>query len=109
MAMKPKIFDLDTMLKIVNLCEVSGSSESKVGRQHGSTSSTIFMMLKNKEKIQLALLCVERPMLQIEMRNAEKEGLKYALFEWFCQERSAGVPVHRSMIKAKANHFMAKY
>jgi hypothetical protein len=39
------------ILEIIHLYEVSSPSSNKIGRQYGLTSLTLFMLLKNKEKI----------------------------------------------------------
>lgn len=42
---------------------------------------------------------------QTQMCTTENEDLESALFEWFCQERLAGILFDGSVIKDKANHF----
>jgi hypothetical protein len=108
MARKVNRLDLNTQLEIISLCEVSRSPKIKIGRQYRLTFSTLFTISKNKEKMQSAVLRDGRPVMHKLMRNMENEDSGPVLFECFCQERSAGVPTDRSMIKAKANHFAAR-
>jgi hypothetical protein len=51
MATELKSLDLNLRLEIICLCEVGSSSKSKTGRWYGLISSTLFMSLKNKEKM----------------------------------------------------------
>jgi hypothetical protein len=108
MVTKQKSLYLHKKLEIIYLCEVSRLSKSKIGRQYGLTSSTLFTTLKNKQKIQPAVLCNGRPAMQKRMANKQNEDLKFALFKWFCLERTAGVALDGHMIKAKANHFVTR-
>jgi hypothetical protein len=40
------------------------------------------------------------------MHSAENEGLSSTLFEWFCKERSAGMPVVGPVTKVITKHLM---
>jgi hypothetical protein len=42
------------------------------------------------------------------MGKTEDEYLEFALFKWFCLERTVGVPLDGHMVKAKANPFVTR-
>jgi hypothetical protein len=56
-------------LELICLCEVGSPSKSETGRRYGSISSTLFIMLKNKEKIQY-ILNLSKPILVLSFMSA---------------------------------------
>lgn len=49
------------------------------------------------------ILCAGRPMTQ----DTGKEDLT-STFKWFCQEKMAALPIHRTIMKPNANNFMVQ-
>jgi hypothetical protein len=53
MAIKPKFLDLNMKIDMIQLCKISSSSKSKIGRWHGLTYLTLFTLFKNNDIDQL--------------------------------------------------------
>jgi hypothetical protein len=73
MATKQKCLDMNSKLKVVHFWEESSSSKNEIGKQPVLISSTVFTILKNKDKIQSLFWVMEdqwnwRQMLHTEMK-----------------------------------------
>lgn len=99
---KRKSLELSTKLKIIQECENASVSRSEIGRRYGLTPSTLFTILKNKDKIQSAAVKDCAPGKTKKLRAAKHIDLEEALFTWFSQNRARGIPVDGAMLKAKA-------
>lgn len=102
MESKRKALELAKKFEIVQLCERETVSKSEIGRRYGLSSSTLFTILKNKEKIKSAFMMQNTPGGCKKLRPADNTELESILFEWFTQQRSLGIPISGTMIKAKA-------
>jgi hypothetical protein len=76
-------------------------SKSVIVRCYGFTFVTLFIILKNKDKIQSAILCDGRPLIQKQVQNAGSNDLESTIFHWVCEEVSAAVPGGGPVIKAE--------
>ena len=99
---KRKALDLQTKHKIILECEKQNSNKSEISRRYGIQHSTLFTILKNKEKVKAAVLnnCTGKSK---KLRGADHPDLEAVLFDWFMQQRAMHIPVSGPMIKAKAD------
>jgi hypothetical protein len=70
-------------LENIHLCEDSGPLNTIAGREFGLMSLTLSNSLKNKNEIQLAVLCDGRPVTQKQMHSTEDDDLGSMLLELF--------------------------
>ncbi|KAJ8891932.1 hypothetical protein PR048_004491 [Dryococelus australis] len=65
----------------------------------------LFTILKNKDKIKDAVLKDNVAGRNITLHGADHAKLENVLYEWFSQQRAAGIPISRPMLKAKIMEF----
>lgn len=105
---KRKCLTLATKLEIIKTIDEGKLSKSEIGRQYKLSSSSLFTILKNRDKIQSTVLEGRKSAQHKRVRNAGHEDLETVLFKWVCETKEAGIPVTGPMIQNKADELALK-
>jgi hypothetical protein len=89
--------------EIIQACESSNVSKSKIGRPYNRSSSTLFMILKNRNKIRTAVLRDNVHGGNKKVRGTDHSEFESALFQWFSQKHALGMLNDEPRIKEKAS------
>jgi hypothetical protein len=63
-------------IEIIQACESGNVSKSEIGRHYNLSSSTLSIILKNKDKIKSAVLTGNVPDVNKKLRGTENSGLE---------------------------------
>ena len=102
---KEKVLGLDVKLEIIKR-KKRGELPSNIAAHYGIARTTVIGICQNSDKIETHVAKMESLDGNIKKRKtikkAENEELDTALYRWFTQQRSLGVPISGPLICAKA-------
>lgn len=100
---KKRAISLERKLQILHDVDMKTGLKSAVAAKHGISASTLSTILKNRVKINDAFSDSSHPLTSKRMRES-KNGkiLDDAVYTWFKQTRSQGVPISGPLLLSKA-------
>ena len=100
---KRKQYSITECLRIVDRIH-NGEQQTKVAREEGVPESTVRGWLKDETRLREFVDNMDEDvgLTRKRAKQAQDPVLDKALFEWFVQERSEGMPISGSLIKMQA-------
>ena len=108
---KRVVLTLEIKLEILNRLS-KGVSQAQLAKEYGIGKTTVFDLKKNEDKIKAFAVSMDNLSVckkqRKTMRMADDDKLDEALFLWFVQKRSQGMPISGPLLCEKAIQLNSK-